>query len=336
MHVLQAHHVLTRARRRHEVERYRLAAPGRCHPFDLLQLLYPALHLGGVRGTRLEALDEIDFLGEHRLLALELGLLLLLAQRALLLVELVIARIGSQRAAVDLDHLANDAIHELAVVRGHQQRALIAFQELLEPDQALEVEMVARLVEQHGVRAHEKDARQRHPHLPATRQRADVTVRHLLAETQAGEDFARPSLQGVAVQLLEARLHLAVTLDDIVHIIRPVRISHRRFELFQLARHCTDRAGAVHHLGHGTSARHLTDVLAEVTDGDAPIDGHLALVGALLAGDHPEQRRLAGAVGADEADLLAFLERRGGLDEENLVANLLADVIETNHVHHEA
>ena len=64
---------------------------------------------------------------------------------------------------------------------------------------------------------------------------------------------------------------------------------------------------------------------------DAAIDGHLALVGLLLAGDHPEQRRLAGAVGADEADLLALQERRGGLDEEDLVAVLLADVVETNH-----
>ena len=46
----------------------------------------------------------------------------------------------------------------------------------------------------------------------------------------------------------------------------------------------------------------------------------LALVGLLLAGDHAEQRGLAGAVGADEADLLALLERRRGLDEEDLLA----------------
>ena len=43
------------------------------------------------------------------------------------------------------------------------------------------------------------------------------------------------------------------------------------------------RAGAVHHLGDGAAARHLADVLAEVADGDAAIDGDLALVGLLLA-----------------------------------------------------
>ena len=51
-----------------------------------------------MRSPRLEPLDELDLLGEHRLLALELGLLLLLGQRALLLVELVVARVGGQRA----------------------------------------------------------------------------------------------------------------------------------------------------------------------------------------------------------------------------------------------
>ena len=69
---LQAHHVLAGARRRREIERHGLAAPRRLDPLDLLQLLHPALHLRGMRGARLEALDELDLLGEHRLLALEL------------------------------------------------------------------------------------------------------------------------------------------------------------------------------------------------------------------------------------------------------------------------
>src|SRR6201999_580146 len=97
------HHVLAGTRRRQEIKRHRLAPPGRLDPFALFQLLDPALYLGRVRGARLEALDELDLLGEHRLLALELRLLLLLVERALLLVERVVARIGRQRATVDLD-----------------------------------------------------------------------------------------------------------------------------------------------------------------------------------------------------------------------------------------
>ena len=72
--------------------------------------------------------------------------------------------------------------------------------------------------------------------------------------------------------------------------------------------------------------------MAEVADGDAPIDGDLALVGVILANNHAEQCGLAGSVRTDEADLLAFLDGRGRLDEEDLVAILLANAVETNHV----
>ena len=51
-----------------------------------------------------------------------------------------------------------------------------------------------------------------------------------------------------------------------------------------------------------------------------------------LADDHPEQRRLAGAVRPDEADLFAGIELEGGVDEEDLPAVLLADARKRNHV----
>jgi hypothetical protein len=70
--------------------------------------------------------------------------------------------------------------------------------------------MVARLVEQHDVGAHQQDAGQRHAHLPAARERADIAVHHLLAEAQAGQHLARPAFQRIAVELLEAALHLAI------------------------------------------------------------------------------------------------------------------------------
>ncbi len=144
---LQADHVVARARRRQEVERHRLAPLRRLDAFDLVELLHPALHLRGMRGARLEALNEFDLFRQHGLLALELRLLLLLAERALRLVEFVVAAIGSQRATVDLHHLGDDAVHELAVMRGHQQRAIIALEEGFQPDQAFQIEMVGGFVE---------------------------------------------------------------------------------------------------------------------------------------------------------------------------------------------
>src|SRR3712207_4929759 len=44
-----------------------------------------------------------------------------------------------------------------------------------------------------------------------------------------------------------------------------------------------------------------------------------------------KERRLARSVGTDQPDLLALLEGRGGLDEKDAVAVLLADVLDANH-----
>jgi hypothetical protein len=126
-------------------------------------------------------------------------------------------------------------------------------------------------------------------------------------------------------------LHLAIARDDLVHVIGAIRIGHRGLEFPQLARHDANGSRAVHHLGHRATARHLPDVLAEIADGNAPIERDLALIRRLLARNHPEKRGLAGPVRADQADLLALLQGRGGFDEEDLVADLLADVIETDH-----
>ena len=55
------------------------------------------------------------------------------------------------------------------------------------------------------------------------------------------------------------------------------------------------------------------------------------VVGGLLADDQAEHGGLAGAVGPDQPDLLAGIELERGLDEQDLPAVLLADVVERDH-----
>lgn len=88
---------------------------------------------------------------------------------------------------------------------------------------------------------------------------------------------------------------------------------------------------AFHDFGHGGTARHFADVLVEITDRHALFDDDLSLVGLFLAGHHSEQRGLARTVGADKADLLAAIERSGGLDVENAVTVRLADIFDADH-----
>ena len=85
----------------------------------------------------------------------------------------------------------DDAVHELAVVRGHQQRAGQRLEEALEPDDRLDVEVVGRLVHQQDVGPAEQHARHRDAHLPAARERADVAVDPLVVEAEAVQHFAR-------------------------------------------------------------------------------------------------------------------------------------------------
>ena len=63
-------------------------------------------------------------------------------------------------------------------------------------------------------------------------------------------------------------------------------------------------------------AGHLLDVLSEVANRQLLRHRHVPIVRHLLAGNHPEERGLAGAVRSDEADLVARIELEGGVNEE--------------------
>src|SRR5204862_7988990 len=65
-------------------------------------------------------------------------------------------------------------------------------------------------------------------------------------------------------------------------------------------------------------------------------DGDLAGVGLLLAGDHAEERGLAGAVRADDADDRARRDLEREVVDEHAVAVALGDVLELDHLVAEA
>ena len=79
------------------------------------------------------------------------------------------------------------------------------------------------------------------------------------------------------------------------------------------------------------------DLAAQVQAGKIEFDrciatpDMMAVVGRLGARDHAEDGGFAGAIGADEAHLLALLQGHRGVDEQDLVAVLLGDGIETDH-----
>ena len=280
---------------------------------------------------RREPLDEALLLGEHRLLPRVGCLAVGFADRALALVEIVVARVARDFAAVDLGNPGDDAVHEVAIVRRHEQRPGPRLEERLEPDDRLDVEVVRRLVHQQDVGFAEQHARHGDAHLPAARQRADVAVDPLVVEPEAMENLARAALERVAAEMVVLLLHLAEALENPVHLVGAPGIFERLLQLLELVMQVADAPAAGDRLVEHRAARHLLDVLAEVADGELLRHRHVAFVRLLFARDHAEERRLARPVRSDEPDLLAGIELKGRVDEEDLATVLLADTGERDH-----
>src|SRR5690606_36244144 len=169
-------------------------------------------------------------------------------------------------------------------------------------------------------------------HLPAAREQAHVAVHLLLREAEPRQHLARARLEAVAPELLEARLRLAVALDERLHLAGAIGIGERLLVLVERVRGLGHRPGAVERGLDDGAALHLAHVLREVADHHAAVDHDLAVVGLLLAREQAEERRLAGAVRADEADLLAALDGGRGFEEQDLPAVALGDAVDADHV----
>ena len=126
-------------------------------------------------------------------------------------------------------------------------------------------------------------------------------------------------------------LHVAEPLEQLLHLVRARGVGERVFQGTQLVSDEAHRTRPRHRLGDDAAPLHLADVLAEVPDGHAAIDRDLPLVGFFLADDEPEERRLAGAIRADEAGVLAAVHDRAGVEKEDLLAVLSGDAVEPDH-----
>ena len=184
-------------------------------------------------------------------------------------------------------------VEEGAVVGDQHHAALEAAQQLLEPGDRVEVEVVGGLVEQQHVGHGHQRLRQRDALLHAAGQAADVARCRPGAAAPAWCPRAAPSSRRPAPRCASAarrgrrrghaprsaartRLGLGHAFaDDVEHAVR--RLEQR------LLRHVAD----------AQALRHLQQPVVEL----------------LQPGQHLQQRGLAGAVAADQAEALAGLER---------------------------
>ncbi|TWG79689.1 hypothetical protein L602_000600000890 [Cupriavidus gilardii J11] len=307
---VEHHHRIGRGVRLAELEGKASGGMHRREPFHLLQRLDPALRLTRLGGLGLEARDE-RFQMRDLLLLPRIGSLLqghlLQPQR---FEQAVVAAVAPQLLVLDMDRDGADRVEEFAVVRNHHERARVARQPVLQPHDGVQIQVVGRLVQQQQVGLAHQRLGQVQPHAPAAGER-----RHRLRGLRQRE--AKPEQQrlrarrcGVAVGVRKGGMRVGLGMAVAAGL-------RRRDAAFRVAQPHI----AVDHIVQ-RAARHRRRFLRHV--GHLPLRGHryVATVRMQLTAQQREQRRLAAAVGADEADALAGVQRHAGVVEQHLGAAL--------------
>ncbi len=184
---------------------------------------------------------------------------------------------------------AGGAVQEVAVVADDDDRVRIALEIAFEPERALEVEIVRRLVEEEHVGLEEEHGRERDAHAPAARELAAGAPLGRRVEAEAGENASRSRRGCMGADVRQAQ----VDVGDTMRVVGGLGFGEQSATLAVSRQHPVDQALIA-----------AGGLLGDAAD--AGVAGHAdgAVVGMELAADQLEQRRLAGAVAADEPDLV--------------------------------
>ena len=183
--------------------------------------------------------------------------------------------------------------------------------------------MVRRLVEQQQIRIAAEHPRERRARQLAARERVEQAVEVLLAEAEAARDRADALAPRVTARVLEPRLRLRVA----AHRLRGVLARrHRLLELPQLLLDRDEIGGAGEDVVAQRQPALQRGALVVERDARALRERELAAVHLALAGEHAQQRRLAGAVRPGQRDALAALDLEGDAVEKHVSGELLAEI----------
>ncbi len=202
----------------------------------------------------------------------------------------------------------------------------VARQVFLEPVARVEIEVVGGLVQQQQVWPAQQQLRQRDAHLPAARERLGGAIGVGGAEPQPAQHRGDAQIHAVAVAEAEPVLQVGIPRQQAVvlrlgqrGVRQPVLdVGHLRLHVEQ----GLERASRL--LEHG-AARMGQAVLGQVADGQVRRLGNHAPIGLVEARQHLEQRGLAGAVRAAQADAVAVPDLPGDAVQEGADAEGFGD-----------
>ena len=219
-------------------------------------------------------------------------------------------------AAVELDDAGRDAVEKRPVVGDGHHAALEVDQQLLEPLDRVEVQVVGGLVEQEHVRRGDQRLRQRHPLARAAREVAHAGLR---IQVQAVQGFVDALLPVPGVEGFDLRLQ------------RVEVGAFRGGQILVAQGHDMRQAGAggLEDGGVGVERRFL----GHIGDAKPCLQLQRAVVGFFEAAEDLEERGFAGAVAADEADALGLEQGEVRVVEQRHVAEGQLRIEESDESH---
>ena len=194
---------------------------------------------------------------------------------------------------LELEHRGRDRLEEPAVVRDEQDAGVERCELALEPLEARDVEVVGRLVEQQHVGVAGERARERAARELATGEGVQRPVEVVVAEPEPANDARRSLAPRVAARMLEPGLGAGVAPQGRGTVVAG---RHRRLELAQLPFERDKPCGSAQHVLAQREPAAQRRALVVERDARALLERELTAVVLGLAGEDPQQRRLAGAV----------------------------------------
>ena len=154
----------------------------------------------------------------------------------------------------------------------------------------------------------------------------------MFAEAEAGKHCAHLRIERVAVESVETLLQQGVSFSRrVVFGAGMIQLGHLPSHAFDLRLHGAQFVEDGEAFLEDRSPAEAQALLRKVADAHATRLLHLAVIERLKAGQHFHERRLAGAVGADQRSPLLAADEPVGLKKQDAGAESLAGILQREH-----
>ncbi len=241
----------------------------------------------------------------------------------------VVAGVVNESPAFEFLDALHDVIEHVAVVADHEHCAgELVVQELLEPLDAGDVQVVGGLVQEQKLRRLQEQLGKRKTPLLTAGELAHLQVELRIGEAQPVEDGLDAVVRGVPAPGLDLVLDLGLAVKE---ALQSVGLGVLR--LFQLVVDVLElgvELGELDQPGLGLVQERAGEIelgiLGEIPDAAALGNGDGALIGPDAAGEHAQERRLAAPVASNQSDALPLVDRERDAVQQHAGADGIAEI----------